>query len=190
MSIQLTLSGHSFSHSDLPRKSSLDDRAVEIDVATDKCILVPQPLLHDGQAAAFLHINGIETCADEQIVIAKDESSDIAAVMALPAALLAAAEERYGSGVTYTTPLLRTRTSAEPTVWLYTVGRSIYIKVWNGHLRYAEILPLRKPEDVLYYLASLDRQFGLKTYRIVVSGEYARETSKSAGKYFSNTVCE
>lgn len=190
MSIQLTLSGHSFSHTDLPHKSSRDDRTVEIEVATDKCVLVPRPLLHEEQAAAFLHINGIETCDDEKIVIAADESSDIAAVMALPAALLAAADERYGSSVTYTTPLLRTRTSAEPVVWLYSVCRSIYIKVWNGSLRYAEILPLRKPEDVLYYLSSIDRQFGLKAYRIVVSGEAARETAKSIGKYFRNTVCE
>lgn len=190
MSIQLTLSGHSFSHSDLPRISSRDRRTVEIEAATDKCVLVPRALLNDRNAEAYLHINGIETDADEKVVAVTDEGSDIAAVMALPRTLLAVAEDRYGIGVRYTTPLLRPVASAEPTVWLYQAGSFLYIKVWNRSLRYAEILPRRRQEDTLYYLASLDREFGLKTYRIVISGESARETAKTVGRYFRKTVCE
>lgn len=196
MSIQLTLSGHSFSRSDLPRLSSRDKRMVEIEVMSDRVTLVPVEVFNDQNAAQLLQVVGIEQRDDERVVTVCDQKQGIAAIMALPTTLLATVEERYGRRAEFTTPLLRTRICTEPTVWLYLAADLIYIKVWQGgKLRMAEALPRKKAEDVLYYASTLDKRFALKGFKVVVAGTEAvadevRETAKLLNKFYKRVVCE
>ena len=196
MSIQLTLSGHSFSRSDLPKLSNGDEQMVEIEVVTERVMLVPIEVLDEKRAGEMMRIAGVALRDDEQVVVARDEKAGIAALMALPRTLLSTAEERYGRNFEFTTPLLRIRVCTAPTAWLYLAQQLIYIKVWNdGKLRMAEVLPRTKPEDVLYYAATIDKRFGLNGYRVIVAGAKAveaevRETAKLLNKFYNKVVCE
>lgn len=196
MSIQLTLSGHSFSRSELPRLSSRDERMVEIEVATERTMLTPIEILDSTPTAEFMRIAGFDPREEEQIVAIRDEKAGIAALIALPRVLIATVEERYGDRFEFTTPLLRTRVCTEPTAWLYLADNLIYIKVWSGgKLRMAEVLPRKKEEDVLYYAATIDRRLGLNDYRVVVAGTKAsenevRSTAKLLNKFYKRVVCE
>lgn len=196
MSIQLTLSGHSFSRSDLPRFSNIDEQGVNIEVITERTMLAPTEILDPEQAAELMRVAGFCLDKEDQVVIAHDEKTGIAALMALPRVLVATVEERYGDHYEFTTPLLRTRVCTEPTVWLYLANGLIYIKVWDGgKLRMAEVLPRKKEEDSLYYAAMIDRRFGLTGFRVVVSGTKAvenevRSTAKLLNKFYKKVVCE
>ena len=196
MSIQLTLSGHSFSHSDLPKLSDGDGQAIEIEVITERVALVPIEVLDESQAGEMLRIAGVVVGDDDRVVVVRDEATEIAALLALPCALLSAAEECYGDKFKFATPLLRTRVCTTPTAWFYLAGQLIYIKVWSdGKLRMAEVLPRTKLEDALYYAATLDKRFGLNGYRVVVSGAKeceteVRETTKLLNKFYNKVVCE
>lgn len=196
MSIQLTLSGHSFSRSELLRLSSRDERMVEIEVATERTMLTPIEILDSTPTAELMRIAGFDPREEEQIVAVRDEKTGIAALIALPRVLIATVEERYGDRFEFTTPLLRTRVCTEPTAWLYLADNLIYIKVWSGgKLRMAEVLPRKKEEDVLYYAATIDRRFGLNDYRVVVAGTKAsenevRSTAKLLNKFYKRVVCE
>lgn len=196
MSIQLTLSGHSFSHSDLPRLSSRDERVVEIDVATEQTMLAPIEVIDSTPNEELMRIAGYTLRDEEQVVVVRDQKAGIAALMVLPRVLVSTVEERYGNRFEFTTPLLRTRVCTEPTVWLYLANGLIYIKVWSdGKLRMAEVLPRKKEEDVLYYAAAIDRRFGLNGFRMVVSGTKAietevRSTAKLLNKFYKRVVCE
>lgn len=196
MSIQLTLSGHSFSRSDLPRLSSRDERMVDIEVITDRTILVPADLLNEQHAEQLFSIAGITPREDEQIIVVRDDKSGIAALMALPDTLLATLADRYGRRYELTTPLLRTRLCTEPTVWLYLAAGIIYIKVWSGgKLRLAEAFPYKKEEDILYYASVLDKQFVLNNFCIVVDGTTSSSIKTSdcvklLKKYYKKVICE
>lgn len=196
MSIQLTLSGHSFSRSDLPRLSNIDEQGVNIEVITERTMLAPTEVLDQEKAAELMRVAGFCLDKEDQVVIAHDEKTGIAALMALPQVLVATVEERYGDHYEFTTPLLRTRVCTEPTVWLYLANGLIYIKVWGeGKLRMAEVLPRKKEEDSLYYAAMIDRRFGLNSFRVVVSGTKAvenevRSTAKLLNKFYKKVVCE
>lgn len=196
MSIQLTLSGHSFSRSDLPRLSNIDEQGVNIEVITERTMLAPTEILNPEQTAELMRVAGFCLDKEDQVVIAHDEKTGIAALMALPQVLVATVEERYGDHYEFTTPLLRTRVCTEPTAWLYLANGLIYIKVWDGgKLRMAEVLPRKKEEDSLYYAAMIDRRFGLNSFRVVVSGTKAvenevRSTAKLLNKFYKKVVCE
>ena len=195
MSIQLTLSGHSFSRSDLP-KLSTDKQFVEIEVLTDRVALMPFELCEEINPVEILAINGITLNENESVVTVPDEQQQIVAALALPNNLIAAAQEHYGDNHLFSTPLLRSRICTEPTAWLYLAERIIYIKVWSdGKLRMAEVLPRKKETDTLYYTAAIDKQFDLKRFKIVIEGangfaDEARETAKTLSKYYKKVVCE
>lgn len=196
MSIQLTLSGHSFSRSDLPRLSNIDEQGVNIEVITERTMLAPTEILNPEQAPELMRVAGFCLDKEDQVVIAHDEKTGIAALMALPRVFVTTVEERYGDHYEFTTPLLRTRICTEPTAWLYLANGLIYIKVWDGgKLRMAEVLPRKKEEDSLYYAAMIDRRFGLNSFRVVVSGTKAvenevRSTAKLLNKFYKKVVCE
>lgn len=196
MSIQLTLSGHSFSRSELPRLSSCDERAVEIEIITDRVMLAPTEIVDEQKATELMQIAGFHLQEEDQVVVVREEKTNVVALMALPRVLLATIEDRYGRRAELTTPLLRSRLCTEPTAWFYMADDHIYIKVWSeGRLRVAEALPRKKAEDVLYYASVLDRQFELNRFRVVVSGVKAvesevRATTKLLNKFYKKVVCE
>ena len=196
MSIQLTLSGHSFSRSDLP-KLSTDKQFVEIEVLTDRVALMPFELCEEINPVKILEINGIYLTENESATVVADEKRQIIAAIAIPNTLISAAAELYDDDkYGFTTPLMRTRICTEPTVWMYLAKRLIYIKVWSdGKLRMAEVLPRKKEADTLYYTAAIDTQFDLKRFKIVIEGangfaDEARETAKTLSKYYKKVVCE
>ena len=159
-------------------------------------MLAPTEILDPEQAAELMRVAGFCLDKEDQVVIAHDEKTGIAALMALTRVLVTAVEERYGDHYEFTTPLLRTRVCTEPTAWLYLANGLIYIKVWGeGKLRMAEVLPRKKEEDSLYYAAMIDRRFGLNSFRVVVSGTKAveneiRSTAKLLNKFYKKVVCE
>ncbi len=196
MSIQLTLSGHSFSRSDLPRLSNINEQIVEIELITDRTMLVPIEVIDETKSVELMRIAGFDLNENDQVVVVRNESQSIAALIALPRVLIATVEERYGDRYELTTPLLRTRISTESTAWFYLANDITYIKVWSdGKLRMAEVLPRKKNEDLLYYASVLDNQFALNGFRVVIAGTKAvesevRAVTKLMNKFYKRVVCE
>lgn len=61
----------------------------------------------------------------------------IVAVMAAHREALRQVEEKLGDRIRYTTPLLREVQAGTPTVWAYRTAGLLYIKVYDGSLRFA-----------------------------------------------------
>ena len=68
---------------------------------------------------------------------------------------LAAVHERLGGRARYTTPLLCVPQTSVPTVWMYYAAGLLYIKVYDGKLRFAEVVPAPDEADLLYMLERL-----------------------------------
>ena len=187
VSIRLRQGGHYFSAKELAGIPKEVAQAV-IMVESPKTVLVPSELFSAEYGLSCLKASGLTPQLNETVVSC--QQGEITAIMALSNAVASALHERFSDGVTFTTPLLHTITTKRPTVWLMMSDDHMYIKVWQNGLRYAEVLPLRTTEDILYYVAELDKEFKIKDFSILISGNGAKDRGKLLKKYFKRVKCE
>ena len=135
VSIQLTLDGHSFSAHGLGREFP-GEEPVEAELLTARTMLVPEEVLGTGDAGTLLAANGMAPAAEERAVCSLPVQG-IVAVMAAHREALRQVEEKLGDRIRYTTPLLREVQAGTPTVWAYRTAGLLYIKVYDGSLRFA-----------------------------------------------------
>lgn len=176
VSIQLSLDGHSFSAPALTGPFPGED-PVMIEVLTPQTMLVPAELFDADRAAELLAVNGMPVTAD-QCVVCTAPQQNTTAIIALPAEAKRQVEERLGIRAEYTTPLLFTPQETAATVWLYQTPELLYIKVYNGSLRLAEVIAVSSDADILYCIGRLEKEFSLEKYRLCVDGEYAKSLRK------------
>ena len=167
VSIQLTLDGHSFSAPALSGEFP-GDGPVEVELLTPRTTLVPEEFFD-------------EACAGELLA---------AAVMAAAENALAAVHERLGGRARYTTPLLCVPQTSVPTVWMYYAAGLLYIKVYDGKLRFAEVVPAPDEADLLYMLERLGSEFRLRDYTLRIGSGDGRALKRKLGGYFRQIVCE
>ena len=151
VSIQLSLDGHSFS---VPALSELP--AGEAPVTVE--LLLPRTMLVPPTA--------------EESVVASDPEAEFVAVTAINREALRQVEEKLGDRIRYTTPLLREVQAGTPTVWAYRTAGLLYIKVYDGSLRFAGV------------------EFALKSCELRISGDDAKACGKLLKGYFKRIVCE
>ena len=171
VSIQLTLDGHSFSAPALSGEFP-GDGPVEVELLTPRTMLVPEELFDEEHAVCSLPVQGI------------------VAVMAAHREALRQAEEKLGDRILYTTPLLREVQAGTPTVWAYRTAGLLYIKVYDGSLRFAGVIPAPDTADVCYFTERLEKEFALKSCELRISGDDAKECGKLLKGYFKRIVCE
>ena len=122
--------------------------------------------------------------------VVNPSSSVIVAVMAAHREALRQAEEKLGDRILYTTPLLREVQAGTPTVWAYRTAGLLYIKVYDGSLRFAGVIPAPDTADVCYFTERLEKEFALKSCELRISGDDAKACGKLLKGYFKRIVCE
>ncbi|WP_295939922.1 hypothetical protein [uncultured Alistipes sp.] len=188
MSIQLTLDGLSFSAGAL-NEADTGDVPVDVEVLSPRTMLMPREFFTPEQAAQLLGANGMTPLAGERLVWS-DPGEEIVAVMAAPAAAIGEIEEKIGNRAHYTTPLLRQTEGTIPAVWMHQTTGLLYIKVYDGTLRFAAVIPVQGEADVTYFTERLGQQFRLKDFELRLSGRGTKATRKLLKGYFKHVVCE
>jgi len=188
VSIQLTLDGHSFSAHGLDGEFP-GEEPVEAELLTARTMLVPEEVLGTGDAGTLLAANGMAPAAEERAVCSLPVQG-IVAVMAAHREALRQVEEKLGDRIRYTTPLLREVQAGTPTVWAYRTAGLLYIKVYDGSLRFAGVIPAPDTADVCYFTERLEKEFALKSCELRISGDDAKACGKLLKGYFKRIVCE
>ena len=188
VSIQLSLDGHSFS---VPALSELPagEAPVTVELLLPGTMLVPGELFDAERGAEMLAANGMPPTAEESVV-ASDPEAEFVAVTAINREALRQVEEKLGDRIRYTTPLLREVQAGTPTVWAYRTAGLLYIKVYDGSLRFAGVIPAPDTADVCYFTERLEKEFALKSCELRISGDDAKACGKLLKGYFKRIVCE
>ena len=182
VSIQLTLDGHSFSAPALSGEFP-GDGPVEVELLTPRTMLVPEELFDEEHAGEVLAAAGMAALPGERAVWSAPQQNAVA-VMA------AAVRERLGDRAHYTTPLLCAPQASVPTVWMYYAAGVLYIKVYDGKLRFAEVVPAPDESDLLYFFERLGSEFRLRDYTLRIGSGDGRALKRKLGGYFRQIVCE
>lgn len=188
VSIQQSLDGHSFSVQGAEALAS-DAAAVEVEVLSERTMLVPREAFDAANCEALLAANGTPLAEGQQAVYS-DPRAEIVAVMALSGDALETVQARLGERAVFTTPLLTTPQTAGPTVWMYLAGQLLYIKVYDSGLRLAEVVPATEQADLVYVVERLGNAFLIGENTLSVAGPAARTLRKLVGKRFGKVVCE
>ena len=183
VSIQLTLDGHSFSAPALSGEFP-GDGPVEVELLTPRTMLVPEELFDKEHAGEVLAAAGMAALPGECPVWSAPQQNAVA-VMAAAENALAAVHERLGDRARYTTPLLCVPQASVPTVWMYYAAGLLYIKVYDGKLRFAEVVPAPDEADLLYMLERLGSEFRLRDYTLRIGSSDGRALKRKLGGYFS-----
>ncbi|AFL79274.1 hypothetical protein Alfi_3033 [Alistipes finegoldii DSM 17242] len=188
VSIQLTLDGHSFSAPALSGEFP-GDGLVEVELLTPRTTLVPEEFFDEACAGELLAAAGMAALPGECPVWSAPQQNAVA-VMAAAENALAAVHERLGGRARYTTPLLCVPQTSVPTVWMYYAAGLLYIKVYDGKLRFAEVVPAPDEADLLYMLERLGSEFRLRDYTLRIGSGDGRALKRKLGGYFRQIVCE
>lgn len=188
VSIQLTLDGHSFSAPALSGEFP-GDGPVEVELLTLRTTLVPEEFFDEACAGELLAAAGMAALPGERAVWSAPQQNAVA-VMAAAEDALAAVHERLGGRARYTTPLLCVPQASVPTVWMYYAAGLLYIKVYDGKLRFAEVVPAPDEADLLYMLERLGSEFRLRDYTLRIGSGDGWALKRKLGGYFRQIVCE
>lgn len=189
VSIQLALDGHSFSI--VGSSAALSEAVVSVEILTPRTLLVPEELFDPSHAETLLAADGKAPLTGEEIVHSAPVEG-IVALMAVPAQALRRLRERLDADteLAYTTPLLTPVHPAKPTVLLHRAAGYLYIRIYNGGLRLAEVLPTPTDADIRYVLERLETEFPLKQYAAQLTGKEKRRLEKLVGNRFKSIRCE
>lgn len=188
VSIQQSLDGHSFSVQGAETLAA-DAAAVEVEVLSERTMLVPREVFDAAQCEALLAANGTPL-AEGQRAVYSDPDAEIVAVMGLSCEAVETVLARLGERAVFTTPLLAAPQTAGPTVWMYLAGQLLYIKVYDGGLQLAEVVPAAEQADIAYVAERLGSAFPIGEYTLCVAGPAARMLRKLVGKRFGKVLCE
>lgn len=188
VSIQLALDGHSFCIAGLNAEFA-GDEPVEVEVLTPRTTLVPRELFAPEAAGGLLAAAGMPALAGERIVWS-DAEAEIVAVMAVGGDVYDAVAGKLGAHARFTTPLLGGSQPETATVWMLRTACLLYIKVYDGGLRLAEVIPAPADADVLYFTERLGVNYSLPGFTLRAAGSEAKALCKLIRKRFKTTLCE
>ena len=184
VSIQVKLGGRSFSAHEVEKA----EKAVSIEVVVDtpRVALAPREQITLDTAAELLRIVG-KPCRSNEQSVCSNLQADIVAAIAIDSSALASITERWGSRVTFTSPLLDMRHSEEKCLTIDASEEVCYIRHFNNGLQRAEAYAISTAEDVLYHATEWLQQ-EKKSTPIYIKGE--KSTAKLLRKYFKQVICE
>lgn len=185
VSIRLMSGGHSFSGSEGERQFA-GASVVEVTLVTHKSVLVPMEGLVPEDAEYHLAAVGLMPTLEERVVCSAPHNG-IVAVMAVAKSCY-----DYLAGlsaqVVYLSPLLVEDAPEEGSV-LTLYGDTLYVCVYRAGLRFAEAIAVHSDADLLYYVESIHRVYGI--YNMYARAKGDVERLRGACKHlFKSLVCE
>ena len=185
VSIRLLSGGHSFSSSDIEAATSATSVVVEL--STHKTTLVPVAMLNADDAASHLRAVGLAPAFNETVVCSA-EVGGVVAVMAISAECHAYIVEHLTHDVSYVSPLLSGESFQEGSI-ISLYGDTLYVTLYGSGLRFAEAFNVKGDADILYYVESVNRVYGIYNIYARAKGDVARLKSVCKSM-FRNLVCE
>lgn len=197
VSIQQSLDGHSFSVP-TPNLWKCDGEPLMFEIITPLTLLVPEEVFDGSHAQEMMAANGtplpqhmsVVWSSPQEITVSDTARQRVVALMAIDKEMLRSITKTTAGNFRYTSPLLDDFRSAQPAMSLRHESDTLYIKVYEGHLRLAEAIPVREDVDVLYFIERAAGQWNLKDFELHVKGSEAKSLSKLIGKRFKKTICE
>ena len=157
VSIRLMSGGHAFSYSDIDIVKSAGSDAV-VEFVTAKTVLRPEAGFDVANAKEDLEATGYAV-AENEVVISSVAVNGRVAVMAVNAVCIDAIKA-LDTKVCYTSPLLYGDDILEGSqIALY--NNVLYVSVFKNGLHFAEAMTVVSDADILYYLESVHRVYGI-----------------------------
>lgn len=184
VSIRLLSGGHSFSLEELNARIAAAQGAVEVVVLTPKTTLVPEEFFAAEHAAIYLNEVGLAPAMGECVVCSKPIGG-VVAVMAIDVACFDALQD---AEVVYTTPMLAECVVEEGSV-LQLEGGLLYVRIYNGGMRFAEVMECANDADILYYLTKIDEVYNIYNMSARAYGDTVR-LQRVTKPLFKELICE
>lgn len=165
-----------------------------VELLTDKTVLVPRALFEEKDATAWLHMNGMFCHADE-VPVWSISNADTTALMILPRKAQAILQHYCGTAVYYDSPLRtlapqQQNDASQQVIRLHCVDQLVYIKVYAQQaLQFAEVVMCETIEEFAYLLQRLDAAFALRSFTAEVSGNWPKKWKRMLKHYFSKILC-
>lgn len=157
VSIRLMSGGHAFSKNDIEAIKNAGPNAV-VEFVTHKTVLRPEAGFDVANAKDDLEATGYAV-AENEVVVSSAAVNGRVAVMAVSAVCVEAIKA-LDSKVCYTSPLLYGDDILEGSqIALY--NNVLYVSVFNNGLHFAEAIAVESDADILYYLESVHRVYGI-----------------------------
>lgn len=160
---------------------------------TLKEVLVPDELFDDSLVANYLAVNNIEVGEGEQVAvvgIAEGVKSLVVYNKAVADIVARGVGQEFTVGSHFGQNIAALTSNGGLACALYLTPKNVYMTVADaGALKYCDALRCNGREDMAFYLATLDKEFGLGKSPVYVVGHNAGETAKYLRKFFKGTVC-
>ena len=187
VSIRLKSGGHSFSVSELSAEVRNASQPVVVAMLTAKSTLVPAEFFDKEHAADYLREVGLALNIEECAVYSNAVNGAVA-VMAVSKRCYDELKEAIPSGVIFTSPLLDGDVLEKGSV-LHLEADVLYVRIFDGGLRFAETFECKNDADVLYYLTKIDEVYGIYNMFARAKGDVKR-MQKLLKPLFKDLVCE
>lgn len=170
VSIRLMSGGHAFSNQDIEAiKSASADVVVEF--VTHKTVLRPERGFVSADAQNDLEATGYAV-AENEVVVCSAAHNGRVAIMAVSAACVEAITA-LGVRLCYTSPLLSGDDIDEGT-YIALYDSVLYVRVYKSGLRFVEAIAVESDADILYYLESINRVYGIYNMYARAMGDVER----------------
>lgn len=186
VSIRLKSGGHSFSIEEL---TAIQDGGYPTDIVvlTTKTTLVPEELFDAAHATDYLSEVGLSPSISE-IAINTTSCNGMVAVMAINKRCYEALKTSMSTECVFSTPLLDNEAPTDGSI-LHLEDNILYVRVYNGGLKFAEAMECKSDADVLYYLTSINEVYNIFNTHARAKGETTR-LQRIGKKVFKKIVCE
>ena len=157
VSIRLMSGGHAFSNNDIEAIRSAG-KDVVVEFVTAKTVLrpelgfVPTDAQHDLEATGYV-------VAENEVVVCSAAHNGRVAIMAVSTVCIEAIKA-LGISFSYSSPLLSGDDIAEGS-YIALYGNVLYVRVYKAGLRFAEAIRVDNDADILFYLESINRVYGI-----------------------------
>lgn len=183
VSIRRVLDGHSFSEAE--RERLVREAPAEIYIASSKTTLLPSEIVGNATPEEWLRAVGYLLNEDEVAICTAEVGGKVAVVAV--GRQLAEALAAMPKIVVRTLLLLEAATERGTVLTLY--GGCLYVRYYDGDLRFAEVVEVATDADICYYLQRIDEVYNI--YNIGVRITPANSSLAAlCRRLFKRVICE
>ena len=178
VSIRLMSGGHTLSKAEIDSLVSAECDVVEI--VTPKTIVRPVDGFDPCYAQHDLEDTGYAVAMNE-CVVASQPKMGMVAIMAM-------SKDAYNNitaikpNVVFTSPLIEGE-AMEKGLYVALISDVLYVRVYNGGLRFAEAMTVASDADILYYMESIHRVYDIYNMYARAKGDTER-LERACGRLF------
>lgn len=183
VSIRRVLDGHSFSEAE--RERLVKDAPAEVYIASPKSTLLPAEIVGNATPDEWLRAAGYALGYDE-VAICSAPNDGCVAVVAV-SRLLAQTLAQMPKVVVRSLLLLDTVAERGTVLTLY--GGCLYVRYYDGGMRFADVVEVASDADICYYLQRIDEVYNIYNIGVRITPEN-RALAALCRRHFKRVICE